>query len=207
MSLLDGILSSTKGKEHDGLSKVVDDDPCTIEFNNLDSVPREELVTTDSEGRFLYPKCGNRVRNLVIPFKSVGQMTVKLQCMNELYGTVGNDHPVRYNVVHDTWHKCPPRYPLCFTKADIRCYMAESMDATTLRLHGYEDKGVVTPDGEYVIKTLALQQVSADELVKSLRVIGIKIEGKLTKLYSGGWYLNDGWLDLYQLLAANNLIQ
>lgn len=207
MALLDDVLNDMREKEHDGLRRVIEDDPCTMEFNDLDSVPREELITRDSEGRFLYPECGNRVRNLVIPFKSVGQMTVKLQCMNELYGTVGNDHPVCYDVVQDTWHKCPARYPLCYTKADMRAYAAEMLDDSSLNTLGYDDMGVVTPMGEHVIKALALQQVSADELTKSLRAIGVKVNGKITKLYTGGWRLDDDWLDLYQLLASNDLIQ
>lgn len=193
----------------DGPSKAksIQDDPCTIEFGNLDVIPSVEKVAADEKHRYLYPECGNRVKDLTIPFKGVGMMTVKLQCMNELYGVLREDQPVRYDVSRNLWHRCPPRYVLCYTPMEQRLFRLREGLPMTFSYYGYDDMGTLPPLGEQVISILTNPDVSADQAVKAFKALNLQIEGKLVKVFGSGWMLNDAVLDLYQLLASNGLVQ
>lgn len=187
--------------------KSVQDDPCTIEFGSLDMIPTVEKVTADEKRRYLYPECGNRVKDLTIPFKGVGMMTVKLQCMNELYGVLREDQPIRYDVSRALWHRCPPRYVLCYTPKEHRLFSAQEDLSTTFSYYGYDDMGTLPPLGEQVISILTNPDVSADQAVKAFKALNLQVGGKLVKVFGSGWMLDNMTLDLYQLLASNGLVQ
>ena len=194
-------------KDESALEKSKQDDPRTIEFGNLDDIPFVERVTADEKHRYLYPECGNKVHNLAIPFKGVGMMTVKLQCMNELYGVLREDQPIRYDVSRNLWHKCPPRYFLCYSPTQIRLSRMQDGLPMTYTYYGYDDMGVLPPLGEQVISILTNPDVSADQAVKAFKALNLQVEGKLVRVFGSGWTLNGEILDLYQLLAGNGLIQ
>lgn len=195
--------------DRDGLDirKASSDDPCTIEFNDLDDIPFGEMIAPDDSHRYHYPTSGSKINGLVIPFKGVGTMTVNLQYRNEIYGVLREDQPIRYDVSRNLWHRCPPDYFLCYTPTHLRLAMITNPAMMKKSYRGYDQMGRMSPTGEQVISILANPDVRADNAVKAFKALGLQIEGKLVRVYDSGWTLDDETLNLNQLLVSNRLIQ
>lgn len=203
MSLYDEALDSALEVEGLEVRHKFQDDPCTIEFNELPNLSNP--IAADEDGIKHYPRAGYKTGNIVIPFKSVGQMTCKLLAGSRLYGTLRDDLPISYNIGNGVFERCPKKYFLCYLPHELRPTEPAEFIQSILspQTTGYGELPTLTDTGREVVNALALAAVGADEVIKGFKLINVAIYGKLIKSFTGGWKIDDLPIDVSRVLREN----